>query len=76
MHRRLSQIMQSFRKLSSAVNRWPCRQCGHSVKMLEDICPECGTYGPLRMPCPAATGTAIACLMANYIVRFTDLFGR
>jgi len=73
---RLSQIVTALYCAAREACRWPCRQCRERVQLFEEVCPECGTFDPLRIPCQTVMKTAIGCVVAIQIVRLTELLGR
>ncbi len=49
---RVTSIYESLYRRAIQADRWPCRQCGAAVRTLEDVCPQCGTFSPVRISCP------------------------
>ena len=54
------------RGLAHKLSQWPCRQCGGTVKVMDEMCAHCGTYGPVQVPNSVVIKTAVltACLIA------------
>lgn len=64
-----TRVYKTFEILAAELNQMPCRGCGAKVKMLEDVCPECGAYGPLRVPCSMAINTAFFSIATILVIR-------
>ena len=52
---------------------WPCRDCAHMVKIFDDVCPICGAYAPLRIPCTPVMRVAAMCIAAIFVIRLTSV---
>jgi uncharacterized paraquat-inducible protein A len=60
----LAEPWEFLQWLGDELNHWPCRQCGISVRTFEEMCPRCGTYGPVRLMRSPAIVVAILVLAA------------
>jgi len=68
-----SRIFTSARLLIQEVVRWPCRECGERVRLWDDVCPECGSYNPLRLPCGMLIHTAFLSVTAILLIQITRM---
>ncbi|MDA0659603.1 MAG: hypothetical protein O2931_01820 [Planctomycetota bacterium] len=73
MSRHAYKVFASIRLLLKEAIRWPCRECGERVRLLEDVCPECGTYSPLRLPCSFVIQAAFLSASAILAIHITRL---
>ena len=66
-------VLETGAILFSEFVRFPCRECRSRVRFLDDVCPVCGTYGPVQIPCPAIVRLACLSMVALVAIRITTM---
>ena len=65
--------LETVRSYWERVVHCPCRQCCTLVHVLTDVCPKCGTYAPVRVPCSSTIIVAAMSVAAIWIIRTSGL---